>query len=416
MKNIVKITVLFTLFITFMLLSILGCGQSPKKIEKETHLEEETIVVGASQTEGYLKLLKDKEVSVIGNNTSVIFKGGQGSDSYTHLVDSLLSLGINISKVFAPEHGFRGDADAGEKITDSKDSKTNLSVISLYGTNYKPLPEQMKGIDVMVFDIQDVGARFYTYLSTMHYAMEACAENGIPIIVLDRPNPNGHYVDGPIVAKGFKSPISSHAVHPVPIVYGMTIGEYAKMINGEKWLKNDLQADLTVIPLENYTHRSTYSLPLRPSPNIPNDQSINLYPSLCLFEGTNINSGRGTEKQFQVFGSPFLPDTSYDYTFVPKSNFGAKNPKHLGKTCYGLDLSTHKRLDNLDFSWLIDAYNSTENQEDFFNRYEHFDRLAGSKDLREQIIAGKTFNEIKETWKEDLTTFMKVRAKYLMYP
>lgn len=413
MKITIKLTGFLTLFILFLMLSIASCGQSTKKIEKETPVDKEKIVVAANQTEKYLKFLKDKNVAVVGNNTTVIFKNGQGADSYVHLVDSLLSLDIKISKVFAPEHGFRGDADAGEEIKDSRDSKTNLPVVSLYGNNYKPSSEQMDGVDVMVFDIQDVGARFYTYLSTMHYVMEACAENGIPVIVLDRPNPNGHYIDGPMLEKGNESFVGLHAV---PIVYGMTIGEYAKMINGEKWLKNGVQCDLTVIPLENYTHNSTYSLPLRPSPNLPNDKSINLYPSLCLFEGTDVNSGRGTEKQFQIFGSPFLPSTSYDYTFVPKSNFGAKTPKHLGETCYGLDLSKSASLDSLNFSWLIDAYNLTTKKEDFFNRYKQFDRLAGSKKLREQIISGKTFEEIKETWQTDLSPFKEIRKKYLMYP
>lgn len=401
------------LFNLILLLSIMGCGQSSEENEKKALGDKKNIVVGANQTERYLKLLNEKNVAVVGNNTTVIFKNGQGTDSYVHLVDSLLSRKIKISKVFAPEHGFRGDADAGEEVKDSKDSKTNLPVVSLYGSNYKPSSEQLEAIDVVVFDIQDVGARFYTYISTMHYVMEACAESGIPIIVFDRPNPNGHYIDGPIVEKGFETFVG---MHPVPIVYGMTIGEYAKMINGEKWLKNGIQCDLTVIPLENYTHNSTYSLPLRPSPNLPNDKSINLYPSLCLFEGTDINSGRGTDKQFQIFGSPFLPSTTYDYSFVPQSNFGAKNPKYLGQTCHGLNLSKTENLDSLNLLWIIEAYNSTTKKEDFFNLPEHFDRLAGSEKLREQIISSKTLEEIKETWKTDLSAFKKIRKKYLLYP
>ena len=413
MKNTLRFGSLFNFFVCFLLFSLLSCKQTSRKIEKEKTAEERYISVGANQTENYLKLLKDKNVAIVGNNTSVIFKGRRDGKSNTHLVDSLLSLGIKITKVFAPEHGFRGDAPAGEKIIDSRDDKTNLPVISLYGTNYKPSPEQMEGIDVMIFDIQDVGARFYTYLSTMHYAMEASAEKGIPIIVLDRPNPLGEYVDGPVLEKGHESFVG---LHPVPVVYGMTIGEYAKMINGEKWLKNGVQSDLTVIPLENYTHDSIYSIPLRPSPNLPNDKSINLYPSLCFFEGTDVNSGRGTEKQFQVFGSPYLPSDSYDYTFTPKPNFGSKNPKHMGEVCYGSNLSDNKNLDSLNLSWLIEAYNSTTKKDSFFNRQEHFDRLAGSEKLREQIIAGKTFEEIKDTWKSDLSSFMEVRKKYLIYP
>ena len=415
MKKIAELIRLFNLPMLFLVIQFSSYGQLVNNPKNETNTDKGNIVVGANQTDKYLKLLKDKNVAIVCNNTSVIFKEGQSAKNYTHLVDSLLALGVNISKVFAPEHGLRGNQDAGEKIIDSRDSKTNLPVISLYGTNYKPLPEQMEGLDLILFDIQDVGARFYTYLSTMHYIMEACAEKDIPVIVLDRPNPNGHYVDGPVVAKGFKSPISSHAVHPVPIVYGMTIGEYAKMINGEKWLKNGFQSDLTVIPLENYTHDSFYSIPLRPSPNLPNDKSINLYPSLCLFEGTDVNSGRGTEKQFQVFGSPFLPSDSYDYTFTPQPNFGSKNPKHIGEVCYGLDLSENENLDYLNLSWLIKAYNSTTNKDSFF-RQKHFDRLAGSEILREQIIAGMTFQEIRDTWKSDLSTFMGIRKKYLIYP
>ena len=415
MKKITELIRLFNLPMLLLIFQFSSYGQFVNYYKNKTNIDRENIVVGANQTHKYLKLLKDKNVAIVCNNTSVIFKEGQGAENQTHLVDSLLNLGINISKVFAPEHGLRGNQDAGEKIIDSRDSKTNLPVISLYGFNYKPLPEQIQGLDLILFDIQDVGARFYTYLSTMHYIMESCAEKGIPVIVLDRPNPNGHYVDGPVVAKEFKSPISSHAVHPVPIVYGMTIGEYAKMINGEKWLKNGIQSDLTVIPLENYTHDSTYSIPLRPSPNLPNDKSINLYPSLCLFEGTDVNSGRGTEKQFQVFGSPFLLSDSYDYTYIPKPNFGSKNPKHMGTKCYGLDLSENQRLDSLNLSWLIEAYNSTTNKDSFF-RQKHFDRLAGSEILRKQIIDGMTFPEIRDTWKSELSTFMEIRKKYLIYP
>ncbi|SDM66336.1 exo-beta-N-acetylmuramidase NamZ family protein [Kriegella aquimaris] len=412
MKKTIKLTMFAAPCMLLLFVSILSCGQGSKTSKKETIVEEKGIVVGANQTEEYLELLRNKNVAVVGNNTSVIFKTGNGGERYTHLVDSLMSSGINISKVFAPEHGFRGDADAGEKIKDSKDSQTNISVVSLYGSNYKPSADQLDGIDIVVFDIQDVGARFYTYLSTMHYVMEACAENDIPVIVLDRPNPNGHYIDGPMVENGNESFVS---LHPVPIVYGMTIGEYAKMINGEKWLKNGVQCDLTVVPLENYTHNTAYSLPLRPSPNLPNDKSINLYPSLCLFEGTDVNSGRGTEKQFQIFGSPFLPQASYDHTFVPEPNFGAKTPKHLGEECYGLDLSKTQDLDSLNFSWLLDAYNLTTNKENFFKRYKHFDRLAGSEKLREQIEQGKTLAEIKATWKSGLDEFKNVRKKYLIY-
>ena len=335
MKNTKRLDSFFIATISFLFLSS-SCGQTLQKgknlsSDSKTGLEQRTttkeIIVAANQTDKYLALFKDKKVAVVANNTSVIFRQNSENEDSVHLVDSLLSLGVKIVKAFAPEHGFRGDADAGAKIKDERDPKTNLPVTSLYGANYKPSAEQLRGVDIVVFDIQDVGARFYTYLSTMHYVMEACAENNIPFVVFDRPNPNGHYIDGPVLEKGFESFVG---LHPVPIVYGMTIGEYAKMINGEKWLKNGIQCDLTVIPLENYTHEIPYSLPLRPSPNLPNDKSINLYASLCLFEGTNVNAGRGTENQFQVFGSPYLPSDLYPYSYTPVSNFGAKNPKYLG--------------------------------------------------------------------------------------
>jgi len=394
---------------------MVGCMSTSNEMPAEAEVVEgpaPQIVVAANQTDRYLELLADKNVAVVGNHTTVIFKDGNG-ESHTHLVDSLLSLGIRITQVFAPEHGFRGDADAGEKIADSRDPQTNLPVISLYGSNFKPSPEQLEGVDVVLFDIQDVGVRFYTYLSTMHYVMESCAENGIPVVVLDRPNPNGHYVDGPLVEPGYETFVG---LHPVPVVYGMTIGEYAKMINGEKWLKDQVQCDLTVIPLEGYTHESDYSLPLRPSPNLPNDKSINLYSSLCLFEGTNVNVGRGTDKQFQVFGSPDLPSESYDYSFVPQPNFGAKTPKHQGKTCYGLDLSQTPDLSSLNFSWVIEAYQQTADQENFFRHPKHFDRLAGSAKLREQIVEGKPLSEIQANWAEGLSSFKEIRKKYQMYP
>ncbi len=255
------------------------------------------------------------------------------------MVDSLLSLGVSIKKVFSPEHGFRGKADAGAHVEDDIDTKTGLPILSLHGKSKKPSAEQLEGIDIIVFDIQDVGVRFYTYISSLHYVMEAAAENGIQVLILDRPNPNGHYIDGPILEPEHTSFLGKH---PVPVVYGMTIGEYGQMINGEKWLKNGMQCDLTVIPLKNYTHISEYSLAIRPSPNLPNDQAINLYPSLGFFEGTIINAGRGTEFQFQRYGASFFPESDFSYT--PKPNFGSKYPKEKDKLCYGVDLSTVKKL------------------------------------------------------------------------
>lgn len=398
----------FLLSLLFLISISVSC-QRKNKIQKTSLNQYQNIITGANQTETYLGLLKNKNVAIVANNTSVILK--EDSFKYEHLVDSLLTLHINITKVFAPEHGFRGKADAGELVNNFIDSKTKLPVFSLYGANKKPSSEVLKNINLVVFDIQDVGVRFYTYISTLHYVMEACAENEIPMIILDRPNPNGHYVDGPIVENNFKSFVG---MHPVPIVYGMTIGEYAKMINGEKWLHNGIHCNLTVIPLKNYTHNSTYSLPLRPSPNLPNDKSINLYPSLCLFEGTTISCGRGTEKQFQVFGSPYLPKNSYKFTFTPEPNFGSKKPKYMGTKCYGLDLSETKYLGRLNFSWLIDAYHATSKKDEFFNKF--FDKLAGSEKLKNQIKQGLSMNDIRTSWQKDLTDFKKTREKYLMYP
>ncbi|WP_052188213.1 exo-beta-N-acetylmuramidase NamZ domain-containing protein [Cellulophaga sp. Hel_I_12] len=420
MKNTKRLPSFFIVMISFLFLSS-SCGQTLQKGKNsssysETVIEQgitkKEIIVAANQTAKYLGLFKGKNVAIVANNTSVIFRQNSENADSAHLVDSLLSLDVKIVKAFAPEHGFRGDADAGAKIKDEKDPKTNLPVTSLYGANYKPSADQLKGVDIVVFDIQDVGARFYTYLSTMHYVMEACAENNIPVVVLDRPNPNGHYIDGPVLENKFESFVG---LHPVPMVYGMTIGEYAKMINGEKWLKNGIQCDLTVISLKNYTHESSYSLPLRPSPNLPNDKAINLYPSLCLFEGTNVNAGRGTETQFQVFGSPYLPRETYPFSYTPVSNFGAKSPKYVNEECYGLDLTRTVHLAEINLNWLIDAYRASDGQEQFFKYPEFFDKLAGTDSLRKQIIEGASFEEIRRGWKTGLDTFKSIRAKYLLY-
>jgi len=374
----------------------------------------ETVIVGANQTEKYLDLLEGKRVGVVGNQSSVIFKvsgnKSQKSSLYTHLVDSLLALNVDIKKVFSPEHGFRGTADAGEKIKDGVDSKTGLPIISLYGDNRKPKLEQLKGLDVLVFDIQDVGVRFYTYISTLHYVMEACAETNIPILILDRPNPNGHYVDGPILEKANSSFVG---MHPIPVAHGMTIGEYAQMINGEKWLKNGVHCQLTVIPIKNYTHQTAYSLPIKPSPNLPNDQSIALYPSLCFFEGTNVSVGRGTDKQFQIFGSPELDKTFYKFSFIPQPNEGAKTPPQQGKTCYGKDLSQIEVTSGLNLKYLIEAYEHTSDQSKFFNSF--FIKLAGTAQLQKQIEQGLSEKEIKASWTKGLEDFKAVREKYLLY-
>ncbi|WP_308990848.1 DUF1343 domain-containing protein [Mariniflexile litorale] len=409
----------FKVFKNTVLLFVLGmisCGNfSKKKVDglkteyktPQTNTQQAIIVVGANQTDAYLPLLKGKRVGVVANQTSVIFKV---KSSYTHLVDSLVSLNINVKTVYAPEHGFRGTADAGEHIKDGVDTKTGVPIVSLYGDNKKPKPEQLKNIDIMIFDIQDVGARFYTYISSLHYVMEACAEANIPVLILDRPNPNGHYVDGPILEIEHKSFVG---MHPIPVVHGMTIGEYATMINGEKWLKNGVQCELKIISIKNYTHQTNYSLPIKPSPNLPNDASINLYPSLCFFEGTNVSVGRGTHTQFQVFGSPFLDKSIFKYSFTPKPNEGAKSPPNQDKICYGMDLSNEKKITELNLNWLISAYKNTINKADFFNSF--FTKLAGTKKLQQQIEAGLTETEIKASWQQGLISFKKTRNKYLIY-
>ncbi|MCK0156272.1 DUF1343 domain-containing protein [Cellulophaga sp. F20128] len=401
-----------TVLLWFLILS--ACGNTPKttsKIEKKAEVTNEitkNIIVGANKTEAYLPLLKGKKIAIVANQTSVIFKD---DNSYTHIVDSLQTLQINIEKVFAPEHGFRGEADAGEHVKDNIDTKTGLPLISLYGKNRKPSDEQLAGLDVVLFDIQDVGVRFYTYIATMQLVMEACAKNNIKVIVLDRPNPNGHYVDGPTMEtkhNGFLGMTN------IPLVYGMTIGEYANMINEEGWLESGKKAALTIIPLENYTHSSTYNLPIRPSPNLPNDKSINLYASLGLFEGTTINAGRGTEFQFQRYGSPLLDSTKYDFTYIPEPNFGSKSPKHMGKRCYGKDLTTTPTMKVVSLQWLLDAYNNSTDKSKVFLR-SGFTKHAGTEKLQQQIEAGLTEEEIKHTWQPALANFKTIRAKHLMY-
>lgn len=360
---------------------------------------------GATDVSAYLPLLKNKKVVVVANQSSLI-----GS---THLVDSLIALDINILKVFTPEHGFRGDADAGAHIVSGKDSRTGLELISLYGNHKKPTAEDLNQVEVVLFDLQDVGVRFYTYISTLSYVMEACAAYEIPMIVLDRPNPNGFYIDGPILDKQHSSFVG---LHPVPIVYGMTIGEYALMVNGEKWMQNQLECDLTVVPLRNYDRSAIDELAIKPSPNLPNYQSIFLYPSLCLFEGTAVSIGRGTDFPFQVYGHPDFPESGF--TFIPESRPGATNPKHLGKSCNGYDLRNlankpDKKLARVNLSWVLEAYQDIE-ESDFFNAY--FEKLAGNSNLRQQIIEGETEENIRASWQSRLEQFRKIRSKYLIYP
>lgn len=386
-------------------LSSLICTYSYANQNITSHETSETTVsaikTGADNYEKYLPLLKNKKVGIVTNQTGIL-------SNKTHVVDFLLEKKIALQTIFAPEHGFRGTADAGEHIVDGKDQKTGLPIISLYGDNKKPKAAQLANIEVMIFDLQDVGARFYTYISSLHYVMEACAENNIPLIVFDRPNPNGSIVEGPLLEKEFTSFVG---MHPVPLLHGMTIGEYAQMVNGEKWLKDGIKCNLTIIPCSGYKREMPYSLPVKPSPNLPNDQSINLYASLCFFEGTNVSMGRGTEKQFQIYGSPYLKKTGFSFT--PKPNFGAKDPVYNGKECFGEDLTAYPKLKQLEIKWLIKAYQNTSDKTKFFNGF--FTKLAGTKKLQQQIESGVSEKEIRESWKKDLETFKAMRKQYLIY-
>lgn len=366
-------------------------------------IDKEHYVSAAMQIDDYLPLMQGKRIGVVGNQTSII--------GDTHLVDTLLSLGIDVMKIFTPEHGFRGTADAGAKVNSGKDEKTGLPIVSLYGKNKKPTPEMLQGIDLILFDLQDVGVRFYTYISTMTYVMEAAAENNIPVIVLDRPNPNGFYVDGPVLKPENQSFVG---LHQVPVVYGMTIGEYAKMVNGEGWLKGGIRCALTVIPINNYNRNAIYELPVRPSPNLPNWESVYLYPTLCFFEGTIVSIGRGTETPFQVYGHP---DMRGSYTFTPKSTSGASKPLLEGQRCRGENLVEFAHdyslnVNQLQIEWLIEAYQQLKDK-GFFNNY--FVKLSGDKQLQRDIENGKSADEIRASWKNDLEKFKAVRGKYLMY-
>jgi uncharacterized protein YbbC (DUF1343 family) len=393
-----KNTYLLTILLLLVHFSCKSSHNEPKQVV--TNQLNQPILPGAYNTKAYLPFLKGKRVAVVGNQTSEI--------NGKHLVDTLLQHHINIVKVFAPEHGFRGQASAGEKVDNSKDIKTGLPIISLYGKHKKPTSEDLQDVDVILFDIQDVGARFYTYLSTLHYVMEAAAEQQKPLIVLDRPNPNSDYIDGPVLEDNFKSFVG---MHPVPIVYAMTIGEYARMINGEHWLKNGVQANLKVIKIQNYQHDAVYKLPVKPSPNLPNYQAVRLYPSLCLFEGTDISVGRGTDLPFQVYGSPLLPLS--DFSFVPKVNAGSKWPKYEGQVCYGEDLRQITPPTEIYLKWLIKTYHQYPDKTKYFNKF--FERLSGTNTLRTQIEAGKSIKEIKQSWQAGLEQFKSIREKYLLY-
>jgi uncharacterized protein YbbC (DUF1343 family) len=356
------------------------------------------LVLGAEKINEIINSINNKNVAIVANQTSVA--------KNTHLVDTLTSLNQNIMLIFSPEHGFRGEADAGENIKDGVDTKTGIPILSLHGKHKKPTKESLENIDIIIFDIQDVGARFYTYISTLHYILEAASEQGIQVIVLDRPNPNGHYIDGPILEEKYKSFVGKH---PIPIVHGMTIGEYAKMIIGEKWIEQN--CNLKIIKMENYNRENIYDLPIKPSPNLPNKKAINLYPSLCLFERTTISIGRGTDYPFQHFGAPFLEN---NYSFTPVSGEGSKYPKHENKICFGIDLRFQKKiLNSINLDWIIECYNKSSEKENFFTL--NFDKLAGTDKLRLKIISGMSAEKISETWKEGLVEFQKIREKYLLY-
>ena len=402
----IKNTVLLFVFI------LVSCGN------RLSSQNPNSIIVGANQTAAYLPYLEGKNIGIIANQTSVIFKPKSDStetkkfnkNSHKHLVDSLLSLGVQVKKVFAPEHGYRGTTDAGEYVKNGVDIQTGLPIISMYGKNKKPNIKTLKDLDVVIFDVQDVGARFYTFTSTLHYMMEACAEANITVIVLDRPNPNGHYVDGPILDLKYSSFVG---MHPVPIVHGMTVGEYALMINGEGWLSNGVTCDLKVIPVKNYNRKISYDLPILPSPNLPNSKSINLYPSLCLFEGTNVSVGRGTDQQFQVFGSPDLDPKIFEFKFVPEPKTGAKHPKHNLIQCYGQNLEQTELLGKIQLEWLIKAYQNTADPSTFFNSF--FTKLAGTTTLQKQIESGFSPELITKSWQKDLIDFKSIRSGYLLY-
>lgn len=402
-----KVLCLKSIFI--FLISSCGYSNSPQHEEKEPAVladqieREAQVSVGAEQTTDYLPLLEGKKVGVVGNQSSLI--------GNTHLVDSLLSSGVNVLRVFSPEHGFRGKADAGEHVSSEKDEKTGLPIVSLYGKNKKPTQDQLKGLDVVVFDIQDVGVRFYTYISTLHYVMEACAEANIPVIVLDRPNPNGHYIDGPVLDMKFKSFVG---MHPVPIVYGLTIGEYGQMINGEGWLEGDLKCDYSVISCGNYDHNTPYSLPVAPSPNLRSDVSIQLYPSLCILEATTVSVGRGTDGPFERYGHPDFPEA--DFTFTPESGLGSKNPKYKGVACNGFNLndSTHARLWRFDLSFLLNASELLKGKT-FVDRTKMFNLLSGNDLLIQQLKDGKSEKEIRDSWKYGIAAYRTMARQYLIY-
>lgn len=419
----IPITTLFLASLLFSCKTAAPANYSvPATTKIPTKIKTEKFLTGADNVPSYFSLMENKKTAIVTNQTGLItydsiYEAADGDgfpkqmlvQKTGHIVDYIVDkTDVELIKIFAPEHGFRGTADAGELVSDAIDAKTGLPILSLYGNNKKPTAQQLEGVELLLFDLQDVGARFYTYISHLHYIMEACAENDIQLVILDRPNPNGGIVDGPILDPEHSSFVG---MHPIPVLHGMTIGEYALMINGQGWLANGVQCKLNIVPCENYKREMPYSLPVKPSPNLPNDKSINLYASLCLFEGTNVSVGRGTEMQFQIYGSPYLPNTGF--CFNPLPNFGAKNPLHNGMNCYGENLTEVENVTRLELKWLIRAYNDTLDKSKFFNSF--FTKLAGSKMLQLQIEAGLPEEEIRNSWKDGLEAFKTMRQAYLLY-
>lgn len=404
-----------TSLVTFVALIVFACSFNSQRSITADPGKVKGLVTGADQTEKYLPLLKGKRIGILANPTTLIGE--------RHLVDSLRSLGVNIVKVFGPEHGFRGRASAGVKVSDEKDSATGIRIISLYGSKRKPSKEDLQDVDLMIFDVQDVGCRFYTYINVLGHIMEACAENNKELLVLDRPNPNGYMVDGPVLDMRAKSGIG---MFPIPIAHGMTIGEFARMINGEGWLPNKMTCQLTIIKVANYNHDMPYVLPVKPSPNLNTQQSIMLYPSTCLFEGTILNHGRGTYFPFTVLGSPLLKG-KYSFSYTPVSIPGmAETPLHMNQVCYGLDLRQYdvaqlRKLKRINLDWMIELYKAYPDKERFFDRTQsreigNIDYLSGDFEFRKQIAQGKTADEIRATWEPALSNYKEMRKKYLLYP
>lgn len=378
-----------------------------RQTEREQAFINQAVIVGAERLNEYQALLQGKQVGFVVNHTS------QVGDQY--LIDTLFRLGITIARIFAPEHGFRGDADAGDEVKDGKDSHTGALITSLYGTKQKPSPADLAGLDMVVFDIQDVGARFYTYISTMYYVMEACAEQGKPLLILDRPNPNGHLIDGPVLVPEFKSFVG---IAPIPIAHGCTVGELALMFKGEAWIKQADALQLTIISCQNYAHHIPYNLPIKPSPNLPTMRAVLLYPSLCLFEGSTCSVGRGTDWPFEVIGHPDFGDKAF--TFIPRPNEGNKYPLHerwvcKGRDFRGLTVDSLRQRKQLNLSILLNFYREFPNKPAFFIKNNFFDLLAGTDQLRLQILSGKTEKEIRESWKAGLDVYKAIREKYLLY-